>query len=61
MDLYCDNEEVHKDDYPQYLFECTGESREQCIRIARKAGWHINLNTFRCYCPKCKRKRKHTK
>jgi hypothetical protein len=62
MDLYCDNENAHEYEsgvlvMPSYQGEYTGNSRAECIRNARKDGWTINLKTWKCYCPKCKRKR----
>ena len=57
LDLYCDNEKVHKDEYPgMKSIELQGRSRESCLRQARQVGWKINIQKWTCYCPQCKRK-----
>lgn len=57
LDLYCDNEEAHKDEYPLLIFQSTGRSRGACFRSARQAGWSIDLKNWKARCPKCKGKK----
>lgn len=57
LDLYCDNEEAHKDEYPMTVFNSIGRSREECLRSARKAGWSVDLKRWVARCPRCRRKR----
>ena len=57
LDLYCDNEDAHKGEYPTFSFESTGRSRAQCLRAAKRAGWAVDIRKRTVRCPKCKGKK----
>jgi hypothetical protein len=52
IDCYCDSP-LHN----QYIAlvglcgEFIGQSRTDCLKQARKAGWKINLKKDTCFCP----------
>lgn len=54
LDLYCDNEKAHENEYPTLSFESTGRSRAQCLQAAKRAGWAVDIRKRTARCPKCK-------
>ncbi len=54
LDLYCDNETAHRNEFPMLIFETTGRSLAGCLRRARRAGWSIDLTKRKARCPKCR-------
>ena len=57
LDLYCENEELHANEYPILVFNSTGRSRAQCLRYAKRAGWSVDLKRRIARCPQCKGKK----
>jgi hypothetical protein len=61
LDLYCENArelygtgsdgDIH--DYKEFPATYVGETRQECVRAARKEGWTINITEGKCICPKC--------
>jgi len=65
LDLYCENAhelrgtgydgDVH--DYNEFPATYVGETRQECVKAARKNGWIINIKAGTCICPKCNNKK----
>lgn len=55
LDLYCDHPNHDKSSREETFFN---ESKSECWKEARNAGWKLNSKDWTCICPKCNKKDK---